>query len=456
MVAVHSTSLCWADFRLLCSIMDLPVPAKTMPTNTLNRVAECSKRTALNSMKQAAIDVHSSEGAIESTIPGVINCTVSFDASWHRRGHNSNQGFAGVIEADNGKVLDYVLYDRVCYQCSKWNQERKENEPDEYTSFWNTHKNFCTSNFSGSSQAMEGSAAVYIWARSVQLHQLHYSTYIGDGDSSSFKNLLNSNPYKSAIEIREEECLGHVRTTLKSRLKKKTSGSKCLSEPKAVRIAHLYALVVVQNRGKSGEEIQNGLQTLLSHSEEHHETCPQGSSSWCYFQTKLALYAANSSLPQPIPRQPYLTESDITRTKATFETFAKLSLCQCLTLGKTQNPNESLHNMLWHNAPKAKRVGHKSLQCCTALAVLSFNNGSMDQSAVLNELGISVSHSTLKHLTERDHDRNLERVRRVKETQKRRRRQIVLQAGRAEASRKKRDTQVYRSGNFGAEGDSEA
>ena len=113
MVAVHSTSLSWADFRLLCSIMDLPVPAKTMPTNTLNRVAECSKRTALNSMKQAAIDVRSLEGAIESTISGVINCTVYFDASWHRRGHYSNQGFAGVIEADNGKVLEYVLYDRV-------------------------------------------------------------------------------------------------------------------------------------------------------------------------------------------------------------------------------------------------------------------------------------------------------------------------------------------------------
>ena len=244
MVAVHFTSLSWADFRLLCSIMVPPVPAKTMPTNTLNRVAECSKRTALNSMKQAAIDVHSSEGAIESTITGVINCTVSFDSSWHRRGHYSNQGLAGVIEAYNGKVLDYVLYDRVCYQCSKWNQERKENEPDEYTSFWNTHKDFCTSNFSGSSQAMEGSAAADIWARSVQLHQLHYSTYIGDGDSSSFKNQVNSNPYKGAIEIRKEECLVHLQKRLKSRLKKKTSGSKGLFEPKADRIAHLYALVV--------------------------------------------------------------------------------------------------------------------------------------------------------------------------------------------------------------------
>ena len=48
-----------------------------------------------------------------------------------------------------------------------------------------------------------------------------------------------------------------------------------LPQGKAERIAHLYALVVVHNRGKSAAEIHAGLQVLLSHTKEDHDGCPK-------------------------------------------------------------------------------------------------------------------------------------------------------------------------------------
>ena len=66
--------------------------------------------------------------AESSNIPGCKVCAVSFDGSWHRRGHFSNQGFAGAIEVKTGKVLDYVLYERVCNKCIRWTEERKTDD----------------------------------------------------------------------------------------------------------------------------------------------------------------------------------------------------------------------------------------------------------------------------------------------------------------------------------------
>ena len=57
---------------------------------------------------------------------------------------------------------------------------------------------------------MESSAALEIWARFIRKHSLAYITYVVDGDSSSFKQLVESDPYKGMLDVRKEECLGHT------------------------------------------------------------------------------------------------------------------------------------------------------------------------------------------------------------------------------------------------------
>ena len=156
-------------------------------------------------------------------------------------------------------------------------------------------------------------------------------------------------------------------------------------------------------------------------------------------------------MPLPATRAPFLTVAEFSRTLEVFEVFASLSFCQTVTLGKTQNVNESLHNMIWHNAPKAKRVGHKSLLASTALSVLAFNEGSLSYSVLMKDMGLTASYESLLYLSRRDRRRNQSRILRIRETHKRRRRQIVTQTRLAESSRKRRDMSVYSSGKFGSE-----
>ena len=451
LMAVHTTSASWEDFRLTCSLLDIKAPNKDMSKSQLNTFRAASVTLAKTSMRFAGEQAYSHASAVVDSNSGLKECAVSFDASWHRRGHYSNQGFAAAIDTDFGKVLDYSLYDRVCFSCSKWPESRRTSVPEEYEDYWNAHKEICSANYKGTSQSMESSAAIEVWNRSIDTHNLAYGTYIGDGDSSSFKNLLQSDPYSGLVPIRKEECIGHVQKRLKKRLMKKITGASGLSQSKADRIAHLYALVVVQHRGQSASDIRDGLQVLLSHTKEDHAHCPLGEGSWCYFQKKLALYDSDTGSAPPTTRQPYLSPAEFARAVEVFKVFGSLSFCNTITLGKTQNANESLHNMLWHNSPKSKHVGQKSLSASTALAVLSFNDGSLSYSRVMEELGQTISHHTLLYLSRRDRLRNLEKARRVKETQKRRRRQMTAQTLVAESSRRRRDKKLYTSGQYGSE-----
>ena len=303
-IAVHSTAASWEDFRLTCSIMDLDVPSERMPRHTLSNFVAASKSVVERSMTFSGKKVYSNSEPSSMVVPGTRECVVSFDASWHKRGHFSNQGFAAAIDSSTGKVLDYALYDRVCSLCSKWDENRKQQNPDEFAEFWGKHHTTCTANYKGSSQAMETSLAQEIWNMSITKHQLVYGTYIGDGDSSSFRNLTKSNPYNGEVLVKKEECLGHAQKRLKKHLLKKSSLCKGIPDGKAKRIAHLYALVVVQNRGKEAAEIRDALNILLEHTREQHDNCPAGEFSWCYFQKQVARCFEDASLAAPYTRTP--------------------------------------------------------------------------------------------------------------------------------------------------------
>ena len=455
LVAMHSTAMSWRDFLLLCALMDLPVPGRNLNKRTLENLKSCTSQVVEKSMSAAAERVRKRDTTLLSNIPGAYRCDVSFDATWHRRGHYSNQGFGAVIDAVSNKVLDYTLYQRICRKCSQWPIERQNADPEAYSTFLTEHKPVCSANFSGTSQAMESSAAVEIWKRSVDKNRLVYSTYIGDGDSSSFKNLLSADPYQGKEPIRKEECLGHVQKRLKNHLKEKSNAFAKLPLAKVERVSQLFALVVVQNRGRSPTEIQTALLNLLEHLIDNHDKCPYSTESWCYLQKRLAEYAEDSSIGLPPLRKPYLTHGEYRRAKEVFDAFASLTMCGALTMGKTQNANESLHSVIWHNSPKGKYVGQLSMEASTSMAVSTFNDGDMALAAVLCAMSIPSSHSTLLHLTRRDQARNRNREYAILETQKRRRRKLHAQAIMTESSRKRREkpgqVAAYKSGMFGTE-----
>ena len=269
LVALQATSFSWQDFRLACALLDLPVPQRNMNKRSMKILEDITTKVSGHAMDIAAAEVRNRSDAEASVIVGATRCHVSYDASWHRRGHYSNQGFGAAIDSSSGKVLDYALLQRFCLKCAVWSVQRQNDFPDEYVNFKETHLD-CSINFTGTSQAMEGAIALDHWKRSLVRNSLVYSTYIGDGDSSSFKKLVAADPYNGFESVRKEECLGHVQKRLKKHLAKKSILCSAIPKSKVERIGQLYALVVVQNRGKSPDEIKNALWTLVAHLGEDH------------------------------------------------------------------------------------------------------------------------------------------------------------------------------------------
>ena len=89
--------------------MDLDIPSERMPRHSLDLFVAVSNTVVVRSMKISGQKVFSKLEPSTKVVPGTRECIFSFDASWHRRGHFSNQGFAGAIDSCTGKVLDYAL-----------------------------------------------------------------------------------------------------------------------------------------------------------------------------------------------------------------------------------------------------------------------------------------------------------------------------------------------------------
>ncbi|GFV68910.1 uncharacterized protein TNCV_1985741 [Trichonephila clavipes] len=113
-----------------------------------------------------------------------------------------------------------------------------------------------------------------------------------------------------------------------------------------------------------------------------HGFCPIGEDSWCGFKKAEASgksYKHKNSLPvavveamRPILRD--LSHPDL--------------LKKCLH-GKTQNPNESFHNVIWSRVPKATFVQIETLSLVTVYdAVCSFNDGNVSKLKMLPKMGV--------------------------------------------------------------------
>ena len=57
---------------------------------------------------------------------------------------------------------------------------------------------------------MEKAAVMILYNRSVEKRSLYYDPYIGDGDSSSYREVCKAQVYGPAKLIDKEEDIGHV------------------------------------------------------------------------------------------------------------------------------------------------------------------------------------------------------------------------------------------------------
>ncbi|KAJ4429061.1 hypothetical protein ANN_26059 [Periplaneta americana] len=63
--------------------------------------------------------------------------------------------------------------------------------------------------------------------------------------------------------------------------------------------------------------------------------------------------------------------------KPTFRALAKPDLLKKCVHGKTQNPNESLNQLIWKRCPKTLFVSSTIVQIATFVAILLYNDGNV-------------------------------------------------------------------------------
>lgn len=183
--------------------MDAPPPMHLKTYQAVSdKVHRAAMDAALKVMQESAQAVRREKGAEDSG--AVVDVCVSFDGTWHKRGHTSHFGLGAVIELDSGLVLDFSVASNYCHGCSIGPKESE----DGHEEWIETHKETCQKNFNGSSNAMEVEAAGTIFSRSKELHGMQYTTVLSDGDSKAFLHVSKLNLYDK--EITKEDCVNHV------------------------------------------------------------------------------------------------------------------------------------------------------------------------------------------------------------------------------------------------------
>ncbi|XP_029161124.1 uncharacterized protein LOC114932878 [Nylanderia fulva] len=161
---------------------------------------------------------------------------------------------------------------------------------------------------------MEVDAVIEMFQRSEQLHQVKYVNYIGDGDSKTFKGLLESQQVENS-SVKKKECIDHVQKRMGTRLRKlknamKGLGGKGKLTAKLIDELSVYFGLAIRRNHNSIENMRREIWATLYHKlstdeKPQHDKCPPGKDSWCKWQlakatNKLAEFKHKPALPQMV------------------------------------------------------------------------------------------------------------------------------------------------------------
>ncbi|GFV92573.1 uncharacterized protein TNCV_1374241 [Trichonephila clavipes] len=336
--------------RMFCSVINLPLP----PTRFFpygKRILNAAKLVYEDSIQNAA-----KEAICENE--GNKNIAVAVDGTWQKRGYTSLNGVVTVTRA--------LIQVR---------------------------------NYFGSSGAMEIQGASKIFQRSLSLHNSRYITYLGDGDCKAFDAVKKKNMYGNEYPIEKLECIGHVRKRMGTRLRRLKaqlkgqilSDGKCLSgknrltEHEIDNLQSYYESAIRRNHS-SVQNMRQAIWAIFLHklsTDEYpqHGFCPIGEDSWCGFKKAEASgksYKHKNSLPVAV----------VEAMRPIFRDLSHPDLLKKCLHGKTQNPNESFHNVIWSRVPKATFVQIETISPGVYDAVCSFNDGNVSKLKMLQKMGV--------------------------------------------------------------------
>ena len=376
----------YTGLQTFCGLMDLPVPlVRRSYDKIIKIITNATKIICQFSFKKAVCDELLNYTNRESLI-------VSGDGSWRKRGFQSLHGVASLIGNFTGKIIDINVKSSYCAGCKLWESEIGT---EKYVEWLENHETECQKNHEGAAGKMEVDAVIEMFSRSEETYEVKYKYYIGDGDTKTFKEILDKKPYGKMFEVHKKECIGHVQKRMGTRLRNaiklnsNISGKGKLTNKLITDLSKYYGMAI-RNNSTNIENMRKAIMATLYHKSStdenpQHQFCPKGKNTWCKWQkAKFDNNLNNNKHKEPIP-------SDV--KEILLPIYKDLSKKELLTrcIGAyTQNSNESLNNMIWKIASKRTFSGQEIVEIASYTAAAVFNDGCQALLAILNELNIKI------------------------------------------------------------------
>lgn len=419
------------------------------------KIRDASRETfeQIRSTSLEAIRNAYSEIGVESDEHGVLDIGVSYDGSWQKRGHASHNGTGTVIELLTGLPIDFEVLSNFCQKCKMVEQSEED------TDNWMVrHKENCPKNFDGTSNSMEVECAVRLWRRSVEKLSLRYTVMLCDGDSKAYDKIVEMEVYGREKQVAKEECINHVSKRMGTALRKLIETSKArgesisgrgkLTQEKVLKIQNYYGRAIKDNTDDLNV-LKQRIFAILFHlcsSDAHpkHIHCPPGANSWCFWQRDFAMkrtpgeHKEHDTLPAEVGK----------KLVPIFERLSDVNLLKRCVRGKTQNPNESFHGLIWKFCPKTIFNGRKVIETAVNLAACQFSMGSTFKVVLCHVLKIAPMQNMLMSANEK----NAKRIKLAQKAKscvsKKKRKQLKYKSINLDKSKKQVEGITYAAGNF--------
>lgn len=337
--------------NIFCNLMDLCTGlSKHCYANIVEHIYNSTK-LSFELLSQKAVKEEIEKNLEQGRERNILK--VSGDGTWKKRGFKSKYGVATLIGYSSGKVIDLRTKSSYCQGCNYW---KDKTHTEEFRKWFEYHEDECQKNHEGSSGKMEVDAIKEMFSTSEEKFGVKYGNYIGDGDSKTFKAILDLNPYGDELTVMKSECINHVEKRMGSRLRnirkeKKLSGRGKLTDKVVKKLTKYYGLSIQRNI-HSVEEMKKAIIATYNHifstkENPRHESCPIGVDSWCKWQKAIAL----NQDPGNVDLAPLLGEEMKQHLLPIYEDLSKDDLLTRCLGGHTQNANESFNATLWRLSP---------------------------------------------------------------------------------------------------------
>ena len=322
----------------------------------MESVAKTSCQAHLNKERVQAI--HNGSQPDKNNL---VSISCSFDMGWQKRGkgHNSRSGHAAAMSLTTGKVLDYTTKIKACRYCDA---AKKAGRPPK--------NHDCRKNHSGSSKAMEATAAVELF-KNVTKSNVKFSTYTGDDDSTTEFHLKQNVPY----DVEKWSDTVHTKRSLTTRLYNLSQRSKfpncsILSQKVINYLVKCFAYCIAQNKGNHSN-MKTAMQNIVPHAFGDHRDCAE---SWCGFKKDPVNYN-HRDLPYGKDLHGEKLKSALI---SLFGEYSTDTVIKKLVPAANSQCNESLNSVVGSKNPKIRYYGGSDsndfrVSCGVAQTNLGYN-----------------------------------------------------------------------------------